>query len=337
MKITPKEISREISQKSTSYENEAVVVIEEPVQVGTDGNRVINRSDMVLAPKGREKNQGRLEFRANSISEKSRRRIERQKSETENYLKKLNEFVECYGRTHNFDGEEFYNFGIFRFGLGKDYIRPCNFVMVRNELDLNPKLHYDYLMRSNPAPGMILSVHGTGISESLDGGYAASLLVKEQIYKAAECTGSWITTSGMNDPLNNLIGSARYEVGRQTGDKVPIIGFPFWEAIKEKNGLKVNPYGKPEEKREEEEEVEVRKEIIMSTNDSSLDRNHSQFMIFEGRTIRTSSNPQRNNFRFHVEMKFKDEGDGIPVANILVSGDLSSLKSIILSWARKLE
>lgn len=55
MKITPKEISSETSQ--TSYENEAVVVIEKPVQVGTelDGNRVINRSDMVLAPKGRER------------------------------------------------------------------------------------------------------------------------------------------------------------------------------------------------------------------------------------------------------------------------------------------
>jgi len=208
-----------------------------------------------------------------------------------------------------------------RFGMGKDYIRPCNFVFVKNELDLTPELHYDYLMKSNPnVPGMILSVHGTGISESLDGGYAASLVVKEQIYKAAESTGSWITTSGMNDPLNNLIGSARFEVGRQTGDKVPIIGFPFWEAIKEKNAMKVH--------KSSEAELQNNKEIIISSQTNSLDKNHSQFLIFEGKS--NPKNPQLNNFRFHVEMKFKDEGDGIPVANILVSGDLNSLKSIIL-------
>ena len=210
--------------------------------------------------------------------------------------------------------------------MGKDnYIRPCNYVFVKNELDLNPDLHYKYLMKSNPsAPGMILSVHGTGISESLDGGYAASLVVKEQIYKAAESTGAWITTSGMNEPLNNLIGSARFEVGRQTGDKVPIIGFPFFEEIKEKNAMKVQKSSEAED----DSELTNDKEIILSSQSSSLDKNHSQFLMFEGKA--NLKNPQLNNFRFHVEMKFKDEGDGIPVANILVSGDLNSLKSIIL-------
>ena len=59
-------------------------------------------------------------------------------------------------------------------------IRPCNFIFVKKELDLRPDLHYNYLMKSNRTspPGMILSVHGTGISSKLDGGYAAGKAVK---------------------------------------------------------------------------------------------------------------------------------------------------------------
>ena len=178
---------------------------------------------------------------------------------------------------------------------------------MKKELELKPDLHYKYLMKSNPIPPkMILSIHGTAISRKLDGGYEASKAVKEQIYRAAE-SGAWITTSGMKDPLKRLIGSARVEDERKTGDKVPIIGFPFFEDIKEKNVMKVDG-------------------AIPSSQTSSLDKNHSQFLMFEGKA--NPENPQLNNFRFHVEMKFRDEG--VPVANILVSGDLNSLKSIIL-------
>jgi hypothetical protein len=121
----------------------------------------------------------------------------------------------------------------------------------------------------------------------------------------------------MKGPLNSLIGSARFEDGRRIGEKVPIIGFPFFEDITEKFLMKVEK-GRQDGRREGPR--------LPSTAASSIDKNHSKFLMFEGKA--NPENPQLNNFRFHVEMKFKDEG--VPVANILVSGDLNSLKSIIL-------
>ena len=174
---------------------------------------------------------------------------------------------------------------------------------------------------------MILSIHGSPIIANLTAGHIAGKMIKDQVYRAAVSTRSWITTNGLNQGVSALIGNARKEIGKELGDIVPIIGFPVWGDITNKEALSCDS-----------DEVFSAREVNLSSksnysnrsNKSSnqLEPNHTHLLMYD----HNQSCYNRDMFRFHFEAHLREHGkggNGIPVVNILISGTLAEVQSVI--------
>ena len=119
------------------------------------------------------------------------------------------------------------------------YTAPCKYAKIETQFDLKQKLNYELLTNiwKIPEPELIISIHGSGLHPELISGHIVASRIKEETYKTAVSTKAWLTTRGLNNGLSALIGSARKEFGRELGDTAPIIGFPLWNEIKNRESF----------------------------------------------------------------------------------------------------
>ena len=149
----------------------------------------------------------------------------------------------------------------------------------------------------------------------------------------------------MNDGISKLIGQARREYGRELGDSVPIIGFPAWHEIKNKEELinvddmhrKVNHSNRSG--------VQY---FTRQSDAAKLESNHSHQLIFDESNRRKESGCNYK-FRFHLESYINDTTTSsqitnqtvnikqiqTPVVNILMAGELSDLKRMRLALSER--
>jgi len=167
-----------------------------------------------------------------------------------------------------------------------------------------------------PEPELIISIHGSDIHPELSSGGEVATFVKEDIYKTAAATKAWLMTDGMSDGVAELIGSARHEHLLDMKDVVPLIGFPLWTDIKNRESFLCT-------------ELEHQK----ITDDPAsprhgLDVNHSYLLIVDP----SEGGLDRQNFAFRRRlsdfMRNSRNKNVIPTVNFLVAGELSDLRKL---------
>ena len=174
-----------------------------------------------------------------------------------------------------------------------------------------------------PEPELIISIHGSGLHPELISGHIVASRIKEETYKTAVSTRAWLTTRGLNNGLAALIGSARRELGRELGDKTPIIGFPLWNEIKNKESF-VSQNDQPG--RVTESSRSGVQYYTVDTDCDKLEINHTHHLMFNG-------HPASNfKFRFHLESFIRENCKkwGIPTVNFLISGGIADLMRVRL-------
>ena len=233
-----------------------------------------------------------------------------------------------------------YAYGVINFHTRKHYRAACRYGKIPYEYDTKQECQFK-LIHENwkvPVPEMVISLHGSSIIADLANGHAVGKMTKVQVYKAAVSTRAWITTDGLNGGVSALIGQARNQMGKELGDIVPIIGFPLWHDIKNKEDLEND---KIEQGRAREVNLSSKSGVYKphhrKGSSNQLEPNHTHLLMYEHYCTQDSSRKsvdahRRSMFRFHFEAHLREngrKGDGIPVVNILISGTLSDMQNVI--------
>ncbi|XP_070549152.1 transient receptor potential cation channel subfamily M member 8-like [Ptychodera flava] len=135
-------------------------------------------------------------------------------------------------RKENGNQEDTNSFGEIEF-VGFDQITNKTAPYVRLDVDTDMKIVWELLVNvwRIRKPNIVISVTG-GHHDIFFKEDRLKILLSEELYKAAVCTGAWIVTDGKSSAIMELVGDAIREKSQETReDEVVVLGITGWNVL----------------------------------------------------------------------------------------------------------
>ncbi|XP_076806205.1 transient receptor potential cation channel subfamily M member 2-like [Clavelina lepadiformis] len=220
-----------------------------------------------------------------------------------------------------------------RFGKVKfsdDHDRIADYAIVSK--DASPQMNYEIITSkwNLTAPSIILSIAGGGDDEfALTSGMTKEF--QQGVRKIALQTGGWITTSGTNSGVVQLVGKmVRQNSSANMNSGVIALGVASFGAVDENEKFYQNSFAEGEDF-EEYTEYEC-------NNANGLEKNHTHFLLMEEglRYIFGSDDEKRASLESLISKKIGEpQKRKTPLLSLLINGGLESLKAVHSALKKK--
>uniref|UniRef100_A0A8C3KV93 Transient receptor potential cation channel subfamily M member 6 n=1 Tax=Chrysolophus pictus TaxID=9089 RepID=A0A8C3KV93_CHRPC len=210
-------------------------------------------------------------------------------------------------------------FGTINFQDG-DHTYHAKYIRLSYDSSLDQLLHLMINEWQMELPKLVISVHGG--TENFKLPSKVKQVFSKGLVKAAETTGAWIITEGINSGVSRHVGDALKERASPYLRKICAVGIPPWGIIENQSDL-------------------IGKDVVCLYQTlgnplsklSTLNSMHSHFLMADDGTVGKYGNEmmlRRNLEKYLSHQKIHTRmGQGVPVVGLVVEGDASA---ILMVW-----